>query len=153
MDLAELVLAVRLLSSPDPASVKSWDDSGLATVYHTPTDLGKWRGSVLACLWNKAVKDFADDQLFCAHRSYRCGTVLHVYMPKTRKSSYCVVADRGPYGAKVDGKFVVKIRKGDPGVWRGILDMSPGVLKNLGGTGYDHVRIKKVRLRTQEPAL
>lgn len=147
MDLVSMLLILQTLNPPLAEEVKRWDASGISTVYHTPQDRKTLQGGALSCLWGKKPNDLPDHYLFCAHRTYRCGTILHVYNPKTEKSAYCAVMDRGPFGALLeDGKWVIKIRRSDPGRWRGILDVSPGVQKLIGGTGWDRVKIKRVEL-------
>ena len=117
------------------------DDKGLATRYGTPGD--KWLSGPLACgdgsqtIWNT--------QNVCAHRFLPCGTLLIVENLRTDQRTWCKVWDRGPYGAYVydesgNRKWVVKKRRGDPGEWRGILDMSPDVSLSMGHNGFEKVR-------------
>jgi hypothetical protein len=105
----------------------------------------------------------------CAHRRYRCGTILVIENKKNGNRSWCEVVDRGPYGANVftsagvpvltdKGKkawYVKNRRDEDPpedlcpiggcvGRWRGILDMSPTVTKDLGHNGLGRVRVYKL---------
>jgi hypothetical protein len=40
-----------------------------------------------------------------------------------------------------DGKWVIKIHPSDPGVWRGILDLTPAVSEALGHNGFEKVNM------------
>jgi hypothetical protein len=135
----------------------------------------KWVGGNLKCEPDRRV--MPHDHI-CAHRSlgsYRkCGTVLLLESPRTKKRSWCVVLDSGPYGARVftknesgaytkpvmvDGKhaWYVKIRKTDKppaskcptgdcvGKWRSDLDISPAAAKDLGHNGMEPVRAWRVK--------
>jgi hypothetical protein len=129
----------------------------------------KWVGGNLKCDPTRRVQP--EDHI-CAHRvlSARrsCGTVLILENPRTKKRSWCMVMDSGPFGAKVyekgaSGKYTkpvyvdgrhawyVKIRRGDKpppnkcpsgdciGKWRGYLDISPAAAEELGHNGMERI--------------
>lgn len=76
------------------------------------------------------------DEMGIAHRSLPCGTRVLLYNPRTGKSTTAVVVDRGPYGAMVGRAWTLKRRLGDPGIWRGCLDISQRVARRLGFDGF-----------------
>jgi hypothetical protein len=141
------------------------DERGIGSRFGDPGD--KWTGGKMACAPHDAVNSV--DHV-CAHRWYPCGTILIVEYPATGKRNWCVVADRGPYGANVfaaDGKAVlspsggaawyVMIHAGDPppddlcpeggctGKWRGVIDMSPVVSKGMGHPGMGYVKVWRLK--------
>ena len=141
------------------------DEHGIATRYGYPGD--KYGQQVTACAPHQKINS---TEHTCAHRWYPCGTILIVESQKTDRRSWCVVRDRGPYGASVfaeDGSRVmvgpkkaawyIKIRASDQppdelcpeggctGKWRGILDMSPAVSKGMGHTGWGMVKVWKLK--------
>ena len=123
--------------------------TGIATIYGLPKDK-KWGGGRLACAPDYRVQTLPTMNV-CAHRTYRCGTILAVENVRTKKRTLCRVLDRGPYGATMeDGAWGLKIRKTDPGVWRGIADLTPSVAKAIGHTGYERVRIWPVYVPTKK---
>lgn len=123
-----------------PAATSPKAQSGLATMYGTPDDR-KWGAGHLACAPDYRVQDLPEMHV-CAHRTYRCGTILAVENPRTGLRTLCRVLDRGPYGALLeDGTWAVKIRASDPGTWRGIADMTPAVAKAIGHTGFGRVKV------------
>lgn len=64
-----------------------------------------------------------------AHRWIPLGTYILVV---SKDNQVCVpVLDRGPYGADLDGQWVLKRRSKDPGNWRGLIDMSYGAALKL----------------------
>lgn len=112
---------------------------GLATMYGTSKDK-KWGGGHLACAPDYQVQTLPTMNV-CAHRTYRCGTIMAVENVRTKKRTLCRVLDRGPYGALLeDGTWVLKIRADDPGTWRGIADLTPSVAAAIGHSGYEQVR-------------
>lgn len=117
---------------------------GIGSVFGFPGD--RWAGGNLACAPDRPV---ADGERVCAHRTYRCGTVLIIENVRTKKRSWCHVMDHGPYGAiaVVDGekKWVLKASKDDPGHWRGIVDLSPAVSADIDHNGFEKVKIWKLK--------
>jgi rare lipoprotein A (peptidoglycan hydrolase) len=111
-------------------------DRGLATRYGDPGDrLGQQR---LSC----TNKRMLPGQLVCAHRTLPCGSVVVLENPRNGQLALCQVLDRGPFGAILpDGGWGVKIRRSEPGAWRGLIDLSPAVAKALGHNGRERVRI------------
>lgn len=76
-----------------------------------------------------------------AHRTLPCGTRLLLRNASTGRWTAARVVDRGPYGAVLsNGRWVVKLREGDPGEWRGVLDLLPGVADRLGAHGLHRVQ-------------
>ncbi len=144
MDLLSLLLWVSV--QPPPAILSSrWDQRGIASVYYNGHD-GKHAGGGLACLWKHPKGNHVDPTLrFVAHRTWPCGTVVEVYLPRTGKNTLAVVQDRGPYGAVHEGKWVLKVRRSDPGVHRGIVDLSPGTAEALGHNGWERVYLRRVQ--------
>lgn len=138
------------------------DEKGVGSTFGGDGD--KWIGGRMAC----APHDYVNKtDHVCAHRSHPCGTILIIEYPQTGLRSWCIVADRGPYGANVfasDGKtklkssdgsyaWYIKIKNSDSppaiecptkdciGKWRGILDISPAVTKDLGHPGWGPIRV------------
>ncbi len=70
----------------------------------------------------------------CAHRTLPLQTtVLLVNGRDSSKRAWCRINDRGPYGAVTsDGSYVVKTRPEQDGKWRGVLDISIAVARELG---------------------
>lgn len=140
------------------------DGEGIGSRFGDPGD--RWVGGRMACAPHDRVNS---SHFVCAHRSYPCGTILIIEYPKTGKRSWCVVADRGPYGASVfapsgdqvalasgDKAWYIKISKTDhppdhlcpgggcSGRWRGVIDMSPAVSKAMGHDGWGAVKVWKL---------
>jgi hypothetical protein len=141
------------------------DEHGIAARYGAPGDKFAQQGT--ACAPHAKINDV--DHV-CAHRRYPCGTILIVENQKTKDRNWCVVLDRGPFGASVfaaDGTKVmvkpkkaawyIKIREGDlppdslcpdgecVGKWRGVLDVSPAVSRGMNHTGWGNVKVWKLR--------
>ena len=113
---------------------------GLATMYGTPTDR-KWGGGRMACAPAYRLRSIPTMNT-CAHRTYKCGTILAIENVRTKKRTLCRVLDRGPYGALLaDGTWVVKIKPTDPGVWRGIADLAPAVAAAIDHNGFERIRL------------
>jgi hypothetical protein len=153
-----------IVASDRSIQLPSHDDSGIATRYGSPGDKFAQQGT--ACKPHNKINEYEHT---CAHRWYPCGTILIVENSKTGDRNWCVVRDRGPYGANVfaaDGSKVmagnraawyIKIRKDDPppdelcpgggctGRWRGILDMSPAVSKGMNHTGWGHIKFWRLK--------
>jgi hypothetical protein len=111
-------------------------DRGLATRFGDPGDM--LAGKHLSCTHEK----MQPGQLVCAHRTLPCGTPLILENPRTGKFAVCEVADRGPFGAIMpSGEWGMKIHKGEPGDWRGIVDLAPAVSDALGHNGRERIRV------------
>ena len=66
-----------------------------------------------------------------AHRTLPCGTALHLI--RGGRSATAYVVDRGPFGIVGTGgrwRAGKKLRAGE--LWRGVLDLRPGVAAKLG---------------------
>ena len=125
-------------------------DVGIAS-YFKPVE--KHNNGIFACagrtpmLPYKTHREWKDPEMpICASRTIPCGTWVYVENLKTKDTTWCMVADRGPYGAKMpNGKWVVK-RPGDPKTkaakYRGIIDLSPRVMREAGTKGWGRVRIR-----------
>ncbi len=129
----------------------------------------RWVGGNLKCAPKRRVQP--SDHI-CAHRTlgtYRkCGTVLVLENPRTKKRSWCIVMDSGPFSARIftkgkSGKYTkpvrirgryawyIKIRSRDKpprkkcpngdcvGRWRGYLDISPAAAIDLGHNGMERI--------------
>jgi hypothetical protein len=111
-------------------------DRGLATRFGDPGD--RLTGKHLSCTH----QHLAPGQLACAHRTLPCGTTLILENPRNGRFAMCQVLDRGPFGAILpSGSWGMKIKRTQPGEWRGILDMAPAVADALGHNGRERVRI------------
>jgi hypothetical protein len=116
-------------------------DKGLSTRFGDPGD--RWAGAHLSCTHEK----MKPGDLVCAHRTLPCGTVVMLHNPRTKRYAVCEVADRGPFGAILpSGQWGVKIKKSQPGKWRGIIDLSPAVAKQLQHNGREKVVIVHQRV-------
>jgi hypothetical protein len=111
-------------------------EKGLATRFGDPGD--HWTGEHLSCTHQK----MTPGQLVCAHRTLPCGSVVVLHNPRTSRLAVCEVLDRGPFGAIMPGgEWAVKIRARDPGIWRGIVDLSPAVADALDFNGRERVQL------------
>lgn len=127
-----------------PATLSSKATVGIGSIYGRPKDSSKGKGSLLACAPDYRVQSMPEMNV-CASRTYKCGTILAVQNVRNKKTTLCRVMDRGPYGALLeDGTWVVKIKKTDPGTWRGIVDLTPAVAAAIGHKGFEKVRIEPV---------
>ncbi len=111
-------------------------DRGLATRFGDPGD--HWAGPHLSCTHQK----LSPGQMVCAHRTLPCGSLVMVHNPRTSRFAVCEVLDRGPFGAVLpDGAWGLKLRKSEPGDWRGIIDLSPAVADALDFNGREAVQL------------
>jgi hypothetical protein len=111
-------------------------DRGLATRFGDPGD--RLAGKHLSCTHKK----LQPGQMACAHRTLPCGTTLILENPRNGRFAVCQVLDRGPFGAILPtGSWGVKLRRTQPGAWRGILDLAPAVAKALGHNGRERIRV------------
>ena len=134
----------------NPDLVFSHPHGGIGSMYGTPGD--PWAEQGLAC----APQQHVDSQMHvCAHRTLPCGTVLAIQTTRTKKLGWCIVMDRGPYGAIDDHQvWVIKVTESDPGQWRGILDMTPAVTKDMEHRGFEPIRFWILRVgRPGKPRL
>lgn len=88
-----------------------------------------------------------EDMPICAHRWAPCGTWVRVENLRTNEVSWCLVADRGPYGATTaDGDWVLRApaNKDAPkdAKYRAVIDLSPSIARKIGSKGWAKVRIK-----------
>jgi rare lipoprotein A (peptidoglycan hydrolase) len=132
-----LLLAVaRLLLSALFGATSLVGDHGLATRFGDPGD--HWAGAELSCTRQK----LSPGQLVCAHRTLPCGSLVMIHNPRSGRFAVCEVLDRGPFGAVLpDGAWGLKIRKSEPGDWRGIIDLSPAVADALDFNGREPVHL------------
>ncbi len=133
----------------------------------------RWNNGQFACagrtpqLPAKTMQRWKDESWpICASRTIPCGTWVRVRNLRTNKEGVCLIADRGPYGARMpDGKWAVmtRIRLADgtlgwrvrirlpgnswrvetsrkkPGRYLGILDMGPDLSNTIGSDGWDPI--------------
>ncbi len=115
----------------------------------------KWKGG--KALYLK--REVNAEDLGVAHRSLPLGT--YVILQNKNKVAVTQVIDRGPYGAIVpdeefsedrkcrvlkSGKvWCLKLKKEDPGEWRGCLDITPAAGKAIGHKGKQTVKYWVVR--------
>jgi len=122
--------------------------TGVASVY--------WPGDGHCGTHRADGKRFTIAQCHIAHRSWPLGTPVAVCSTRTGRCVRSTVQDRGPFGACLAGsrtlrckQWGLKIRKEDPGTWRGIADLSKCVWLKLGNKqGLQHItlyRLKKER--------
>jgi hypothetical protein len=132
-----LLLAVgRLIVASFFGLVSMHYDRGLATRFGDPGD--RLTGKHLSCTH----QHIQPGQLVCAHRTLPCGTPLILENPRNGRFATCQVLDRGPFGAILpSGSWGMKIKRTQPGEWRGILDLAPAVADALGHNGRERIRI------------
>lgn len=123
-------------------------ERGYATEFGSKQDM--LAGGTMAC----SGRHMQPEDLVCAHRTLPCGTVILVQSLRTKKVAPCVVMDRGPYGATLpNGEIVLKIRKSEEGVWRGLVDLSPKVAALLGLSGREQVSLTYERPSRRRPPM
>lgn len=112
------------------------DLRGRATRFAYPGD--KWAGGDARCLG----RPVRQDEPGIAHRTLPCGTLVRIRNHRTGCVTIAPVVDRGPYGAMHDGRWVIKRRASDPGVWRGVVDLTPATFAALGAKSFDRVTLE-----------
>lgn len=137
-------LLVFAMAIPNVQLSKIHHETGIASIFGFHGDkLGR---QAFACSRGERPQD--SDGRFCAHREFKCGTVVVIENIRTGSRSHCIVRDHGPYGAYkyIDGirHWVIKIKKSDPGQWRGVIDMSQDVADEIGHNGFERVRVWKL---------
>lgn len=125
------------LPKPDPLPVQQ---EGLASWYGGGDGDGGLHGRITATgeVFNPAERT-------CASRTIPLNTVVLVEDVRTGTRTWCRVNDRGPYGAMHEGEWVIKTRRSQPGVWRGIMDLSRGTAESFGFsqyTGRNPIRVR-----------
>lgn len=111
-------------------------------------------------------KPFTKERCHIAHRSWPLGSRVRICARRTKRCTLTFVGDRGPFGAcdhkgiakrahrrngrliykhQCLGRWMVKIRRTDPGTWRGVADLSRCVAKKLGTRGLHAVRLELLR--------
>ena len=131
-----LLAAGRLLLMAILGAISLTSEKGLSTRFGDPGDL--LTGAHLSCTHQR----IQPGQLVCAHRTLPCGSVVMLHNPRTRKYAVCEVLDRGPFGAILpSGEWGVKIRKSEPGQWRGVIDLAPAVADALGHNGREKIQL------------
>jgi hypothetical protein len=131
-----LLTAVRLLVMALLGNATLVGEVGVSTRYGDPGD--RLAGAHLSCTHQK----LQPGQLVCAHRTLPCGSIVMLHNPRTDRLAMCEVLDRGPFGAILpSGKWGVKLRKRQPGTWRGIIDLAPAVARALDHNGFESIRI------------
>jgi hypothetical protein len=111
------------------------------------------------------------DDLVCAHRRLPFGTYLRLTNPKhPNKPAYCVVLDRGPYGACVFDfdlwlqnkkrrgcpmgfRFRIKVNEFFYGHYRVAIDATPAVHEMMGSKGWEKIIIERLRVKPSRRVL
>lgn len=144
--LTLLAATLTTLSLPD-GYITLAKQEGLASVYW-PGDgqCGKERADAIP---------FRPEQCHLAHREWPLGARVRVCSRETKKCAYTRVRDRGPYGAcdargidpkthKCRGQWLLKIKRSDPGVWRGVADLTRCVWRRIGGPSMQRVTLERI---------
>jgi hypothetical protein len=69
----------------------------------------------------------------------KCGTKVVLFNPRTGRKVTARVVDHGPYGAKYKGRWVIKRKATDPGIWRGCIDITQRTQKALRHNGFEEL--------------
>lgn len=144
---AALAALLTLVALPSTATSSrgTWSETGRATRF---ADVGdKWRGGKSPCIGRRV----ESTDVGIAHRSLPCGTLVKITNHRTGMSTVAPVVTRGPYGACLDEGWVrgkcqdwgIKARRSDPGVWRGVVDLTPPVFKAIGAKSFDRVTLTR----------
>jgi hypothetical protein len=131
MEWREWIFGLLLALLPEP----DYETTCRASVFGYPGD--KY-GSGSTLLYGRPVEksDFG-----IAHRRLRLGTPVVIFHPKTCRFAVGVVLDRGPYGAMHEGKWRIKRRRSEPGIWRGCADLTYSLARSIGHNGFERVKI------------
>lgn len=151
-----LIMSVLLGAIPENYTIEK-TQVGLATTY--------WPGDGHSGKICADGKPFTAERCHIAHRlsgPWRLGRKVRVCSLATRKCTISFIGDAGSFGAcdhrgiakryhrrngrviyqhQCLGKWLLKIRRSDPGTWRGIADLSRCVTKKIGGPGMQIVRL------------
>lgn len=88
---------------------------------------------------------FRPEKKSCATRNTPLRRAVLVVSKRTRNRIWCYVNDRGPYGAlNEEGEWLLKLRHGDEGEWRGVIDMSREAATQFGfdfRRGFEDVQV------------
>ena len=102
------------------AGLASWDGSGIKN------DFGL-HGAITA-----TGEAFDPTKRTCAMRAAPLRRSVLVKLTRTGAKVWCLVNDRGPYGAlDADGRWLTKFSAHDPGEWRGVIDLSRATAEAL----------------------
>ncbi len=126
--MAALLYLLRILLSGTP-------ESCIATQFGQPGD--KWAGGN-ALLLKRPVSSV---DLGIAHRTRPLGSFVVVQNVATSQIAVGRVIDRGPYGADLEGSWVLKRHRSEPGKWRGCVDLTPALGQAIGHNGREPVRL------------
>ena len=111
---------------------------GTASIFGYPGD--KWAGGDAICL----KRPINNKDVGIAHRWWPCGTKVAIYNFRTNKWVQAKVVERGPYGATLRGKWVLKRRQSDPGTYRGVADLTPRAARLLNHNGFETVMVQRI---------
>lgn len=119
-----LSLLFAALLSLVPAQPRFPTRTALASRY---ADTPKDEGGTPAC-WRRMPDEVFDSlhPIRCAHRTYKCGTLVKIVTRKSKQVGFCAVLDSGPWCSRGPGCQ----RNGAP--YRGDLDLSPIVADSVG---------------------
>lgn len=134
--MATLLAVGRMLLFALLGTAQLTTDRGYATRFGGDDDM--LVGGHMAC----TRKAMGNTDRICAHRTLPCGTVVMVQNLRTKQMATCVVADRGPYGATLpNGEIILKLKAEEEGTWRGLIDLSPPVARDIGLRGRELVTL------------
>jgi hypothetical protein len=103
----------------------------MATTFGQPGD--KWVGGKAIALGRRV----NGQDVGIAHRTLPMGHTALLCLPRTLRCLRAPVIDRGPYGALLGQRWVIKRRARDPGKWRACVDLTPAASKALGHNGLE----------------
>lgn len=88
---------------------------------------GTWHGDVTA-----NGEQFDPNEYTCAHRNLPFDTVVLVENRANGRRAWCRINDRGPYDVeKVDGEWKVRTNSATGDSWRGVIDLSAAMAREL----------------------
>lgn len=122
--------------------------TGIGTEFY-PVE--KYNNGIFACSLERW-HPWQRDAPVCAHRTLPCGSWVFIKNLKTKKTAWCKIMDRGPYGKRdkngirfnsaIDRKQAKRQRRPPKkGRYIALIDKSSGVTKELGATGFTRVRV------------